>query len=277
MEDGWIPKENGVDSMSIQDQPDWMNQPRFTAGTERKIEMSDTPRTDNHIHAEKGIISAGCVSADFARQLERDLSTVCKRLADESQLACDLRNTQDVIIERCAKAIEDLCPEAAHRLVAHCGRPQDGAFAVSGEDFGQMQRDLTATLAQIDMERTVAKAVAEKYEADLSAAQQKIAELEKRANDGALKYNTLVDANEDLKEQLSTLRTALASSEADTRRLDKLDSYWDCYIGHDGDEEETYSIQVYQGNHNDRQLVTLSEGQPTLRATIDAALSPETK
>lgn len=70
-----------------------------------------------------------------------------ENLQRESRLACDLRNTQDEIIERCAKAVEEW-PEAAARLRRHCGGSQDEYFAVSGEDFGEMRRTLDSVCRQ---------------------------------------------------------------------------------------------------------------------------------
>lgn len=70
-----------------------------------------------------------------------------ENLQRESRLACDLRSTQDEIIERCAKAVEEW-PEAAARLRRHCGGSQDEYFAVSGEDFGEMRRTLDAVCRQ---------------------------------------------------------------------------------------------------------------------------------
>lgn len=72
-------------------------------------------------------------------QLRKERETILERLRIESQLACDLRSSQDEIIERCAKAIEDF-PEAALRLREHCGNSEN--TAVSGEDFGELRRKI---------------------------------------------------------------------------------------------------------------------------------------
>ncbi len=84
-------------------------------------------------------------------EARRQFELCVENLRRESQLACDLRSTQDVVIERCAKAVEDISPESAARLLRHCGGLQDSNVAVSGEDFGELRREnacLTAQLAE---------------------------------------------------------------------------------------------------------------------------------
>ena len=66
----------------------------------------------------------------------------------EALLACDLRASQDLIIERCAKAVEQKWPNAAKQLREHCGNDPDSA--VSGEDFGELKRDLAAAREERD-------------------------------------------------------------------------------------------------------------------------------
>lgn len=70
-----------------------------------------------------------------------EIRLTAERANREAQLACDLRSSQDEVIERCAKAIEDLSPEAAMWLREHCGSVSDAEYAVSGEDFGELRRE----------------------------------------------------------------------------------------------------------------------------------------
>lgn len=70
-----------------------------------------------------------------------EIRLTAERANREAQLACDLRSSQDEVIERCAKAVEDLSPEAAMRLREHCGSVSDDEYAVSGEDFGELRRE----------------------------------------------------------------------------------------------------------------------------------------
>ena len=66
----------------------------------------------------------------------------------EAQLACDLRSSQDDIIERCAKAVDQRWPDAAKSLREHRGSDPDAA--VSGEDFGKMRRELAERTEERD-------------------------------------------------------------------------------------------------------------------------------
>lgn len=79
-------------------------------------------------------------------RLREELATTGKRANSEAQLACDLRSSQDEIIERCAKAVEEW-PDAAKRLRSHCANSE--STAVSGEDFGQLRRELAKAYERI--------------------------------------------------------------------------------------------------------------------------------
>ena len=99
-----------------------------------------------------------------------------ENLQRESRLACDLRSTQDEIIERCAKAVEEW-PEAAACLRRHCGGAQDEYRAVSGEDYGEMRRTLDNVCRQYRLllletdEATMRRAFGdEAFEASVAAA-----------------------------------------------------------------------------------------------------------
>lgn len=126
---------------------------------------------------------AGCESesaqSDIAHALassRAEVERLRENLQRESRLACDLRSTQDEIIERCAKAVEEW-PEAAARLRRHCGGSQDEYFAVSGEDFGEMRRTLDNVCRQYRLllletdEATMRRAFGdEAFEASVAAA-----------------------------------------------------------------------------------------------------------
>jgi hypothetical protein len=75
-------------------------------------------------------------------KLKKDYAIVCQRERIEAQLACDLRTTQDQVIERCAQAIRDKWPEAAETLRRHV----DG---ISGEDWGELNRELAKLREQL--------------------------------------------------------------------------------------------------------------------------------
>lgn len=83
-------------------------------------------------------------------QLEEELAetkTTLKLVAEreriEAQLACDLRSSQDTIIERCSQAVRAKWPEAADLIRSH-------ADGISGEDWGELNRELAAVKAERD-------------------------------------------------------------------------------------------------------------------------------
>ena len=82
---------------------------------------------------------------------KKEYELTVQNLRRESQLACDLRNSQDLIIERCAMAIADKFPKASEILRNHV----DG---ISGEDWGDIKRDLEWALS---LENIVPENVAE--------------------------------------------------------------------------------------------------------------------
>jgi hypothetical protein len=116
--------------------------------------QKESARADNAeiaLAAYKGALEDVAKERDLesarADSAEKDFRLTLDRADREAQLACDLRGTQDEIIERCAKAVEEW-PDAAQRLRTHCGLPDADNCAVSGEDFGKLKRQLSAETAR---------------------------------------------------------------------------------------------------------------------------------
>lgn len=114
------------------------------------------PNALRHAQSFVGIMQAGLFDPvkeirelrERYTKLKKDFDIVCANERREAQLACDLRTSQDQVIERCAKAIQDRWPDAASALRRH----EDG---ISGEDFGELKREneaLRTELAQAKAE-----------------------------------------------------------------------------------------------------------------------------
>lgn len=73
----------------------------------------------------------------------RQWKAVLDHLHNESQLACDLRCSQDQIIERCAQSVSEKFPEAAAIIRSH-------ADGISGEDWGELTRENKALREQVE-------------------------------------------------------------------------------------------------------------------------------
>ncbi len=108
--------------------------------------MSDTPRTDDNTYGGNGIIGAGYVSADFARQLERELNLMTEgrrvdnleRVEERNRLLVELQEVKARNVEMLqardkwramAKELADLlqsshmfnCSMHSEKLYCSCG------------------------------------------------------------------------------------------------------------------------------------------------------------